>query len=165
MSAQVPTRIVVWPRVASITAIVLSAVLVVAALLGWWALPESVRIQFSIEQVMTLIGFVIFMVGLMLALGLSRVRADEAGLMIRNGVRVHRYRWDEIRGVRFRPGDPWAYLLLDNTPERRERSGEQYRRQQMIAVQSPDGARARRAVDDIVAMGRHYSGDSSSASD
>lgn len=161
MSAQVPTPVVVWPRVASITAIVLSVVLVVAALLGWWALPDSVRIQFSIEQVLTLIGFVIVIMGLMLGLGLSRARADESGLVIRNGVRVHRYRWDEIRGVRFRPGDPWAYVLLDTTPERRERSGEPYRRQQIIAVQSPDGARARQAVDDIVALGRYYAGGSS----
>lgn len=161
MPTQVPTRVVVWPRVASVTAITLSAVLVGATLLGWWALPESVQIQFTIGQVLTLIGIVIVMIGLMLGLGLSRVRADESGLMIRNGVRVHRYRWDEIRGVRFRPGDPWAYVLLDTTPERRERSGEKYRRQQMIAVQSPDGARARKAVDDIVALGRYYSGDSS----
>lgn len=161
MTEQVPTRLVVWPRVALITAVAVSAVLVSATLVGWWALPPHIQIQFSVSQVVTLVFILIAMMGIVLGLGLSRVKADKAGLWVRNGVRVHSYRWDEVRGVRFRPGDPWAYVLLDNSAERVRRSGERYRRQQMIAIQSPDGARARRAVEDIVAMGRHYSGETS----
>lgn len=162
MTGREPEPLTVWPRVSLITAIILSAVLVAAALFGWYRLPADIQAKFSAIQVATLIVFILVMMAMMLGLGLCRVRADAKGVFVRNGLLSNTYRWDEIRGVRYRQGDPWAYLLLDPTPGQQLRGGEKYRRRQMIAIQNPDGQRARDAADRVVEMARYYSAEGSS---
>jgi hypothetical protein len=62
---------------------------------------------------------------------------SEAGVVVRNGVRTHHFEWAEIRGFRFTPDDPWAYVELVGEPETRP----------LVAVQRVDGDRAGAAVD------------------
>lgn len=131
-----------YPRATTLTAIGLSVVLLLAAWLGWQALPADIQELFSGVQVGTLVLFVLVMLGMMLGLGLSHVRADEAGLLIRNGLRSHRIEWQQIEGFRFTPHDPWAYVLFADDPGSRP----------LMAVQRVDGARARRFVDELTAQ-------------
>lgn len=124
------------PRRALLTATALSALLVGAAALGWVALPAAVQAQFTGPQLLTLAFFVVVMVGFMMSLGLSYVRADAAGITFRNGLRTHRVAWTEIRGFRFTENDPWAYVLLEGDPEQRP----------LLGIQRTDHARAEAAV-------------------
>lgn len=160
----VPRSLNVWPRVSLITSIVLSVILVAATLWGWFRLPDEIQAQFNIPQLVTLILFVVVMLLMMLGLGMSRLRADDRGIWMRNGLFTRRFAWHEVRGVRYRPGDPWAFLLLDAGASDKRRPGEKFRRQQIIAIQNPDGARARRAADQLVEMARAHANPDHSAS-
>ena len=111
------------PRAALTMAIALSLVLVVASLIGWFALPSDIRALFTGLQLGTLVFFVAFMIGLMMVIGLSQVRVDGDGLTIRNGLRTHVVAWDEVRGFRFTEHDPWAYVLMDGQPDQRPLMG------------------------------------------
>lgn len=126
---------VLRPRNALLTAVSLSVVLVVAAGLGWALLPAETRELFTGPQLATLVFFVLVMIGVMLGVGLSSVRVDADGLLVRNGPRTHRIAWSQVRGFRFTSNDPWAYVLLDGEPESRP----------LIALQRVDGERAKAA--------------------
>lgn len=128
--------LILRPRAALLMAVVLSAVLVAAAALGWYALPAHIRVLFTGLQVGTLVFFILVMIGFMMAVGLSRVRVDEDGLAIRNGLRNHRIPWTAIRGFRFTEHDPWAYVLLEGEPDQRP----------LMAVQRTDHERAEQMV-------------------
>lgn len=131
------TPLVFRPRRSLLTASALSAVLVGAAALGWLALPAEIQVQFTGLQLLTLAFFVLVMVGFMMSLGLSVVRADAAGLTFRNGLRTHRLAWDHVRGFRFAEDDPWAYVLVDHEPGQRP----------LLGIQRTDRDRAEAAVD------------------
>lgn len=137
-SDPVPTgRVVFRPRVLLVFASVVSVLFVAACLVGWFALG-SVRAQFTGLQVGTLVLFIVWIVGLMMGLALSVVVVEDSGLVVRNGVVTRRYDFSEVRAVRYREGDPWAYLELHETGT----AGEHLRRQ-CLAIQRVDGARAR----------------------
>jgi len=127
------------PRVALLTAIALSAVLVGATALGWLLLPADIQRQFTGIQLATLVFFVIVMLAIMLAVGLSVVVVSDSGVVVRNGLRTHHFTWPEIRGFRFTADDPWAYVELVGEPETRP----------LVAVQRVDGERAAAAVDTL----------------
>lgn len=130
-----------YPRATTLTAIGLSIVLVFAAWLGWQALPPDIQALFTGVQLGTLALFVGVMLAVMLGVGLSNVRVDEAGLLVRNGLRRHRIEWQQIEGFRFTPHDPWAYVLLADDPGSRA----------LVAVQRVDGERARGFVAELTA--------------
>jgi len=127
---------VLRPRAALWTAVGLSGVLVLAAFAGWRLLPEEIRQLFTGVQLATLVFFILVMVGVMLGVGLSSVTAGDDGLVVRNGLRVHRIGWGEIDGFRFTPDDPWAHVLLSDDPGSRP----------LMALQRVDGVRARRSL-------------------
>ena len=106
------------PRRALLMAGVLSGVLVVSSLVGWLAMPANIRELFTLPQVLTLAFFVLFMIALMMGIGLSYLRVDDAGLHFRNGVRTHHVPWGDVRGFRFTEHDPWAYVMLDDDAQR-----------------------------------------------
>ena len=130
-----------YPRVTTLTAIGLSVVLLIAAWVGWQALPPDIQELFNGAQVATLVLFILVMLGMMLGIGLSNVRADDEGLLIRNGLRTHRIGWQQIEGFRFTAHDPWAYVLLVDDPGSRP----------LVAVQRVDGERARSFVAELTA--------------
>lgn len=113
------TPLVIRPRRALLTASVLSAVLGVAAVAGWVAMPAQTRDLFTAPQLLTLAFFVLVMIGFMMSVGLSFVRADVDGLTFRNGLRTHHLGWSQVSGFRFTENDPWAYVLTDGEPDQR----------------------------------------------
>lgn len=111
--------LVVRPLRALVTASVLSAVLVVAAVVGWFATPVQTRDLFTAPQLLTLAFFILVMIGFMMSVGLCYVRADTEGLTFRNGLRTHHLDWPQVTGFRFTENDPWAYVLTDGDPDQR----------------------------------------------
>ncbi|GAA1372281.1 hypothetical protein GCM10009638_04420 [Luteococcus sanguinis] len=116
---------------------VLSTVLVLAALLGWVMLGGEIRQQFNIPQILTLIGFIVIIIGIMMAIGLSKLVADDTGITVRNGLRTNHFGWDEITDVQLSEGDPWAYLVTTRLDD------QGYEKNHMVlAIQSSEGPAA-----------------------
>lgn len=130
----------VRPRATLLTSVVLSVVLTVLYVVLWFLQPPTTRALYSSLQLGTLVLFLVIGIAIMLAIGLSLVRADGDGLTVRNGLRAHRLRWSEVAAIRYRDGDPWAYAeLVAGHASGRERL-------MLLGVQQTDGARAREAV-------------------
>ncbi|NYI72386.1 hypothetical protein GGQ54_002946 [Naumannella cuiyingiana] len=127
-------------RVSIIGAALGTGVLTVAAVLGWFALPELSRALFTIPQVLTLIGFLVALDAVIWSLSASAVRADAGGVTVRNGPRTRRYPWSDVAAVSYRRSDPWANLVLRNSGEHDPP------RRPMLGIQRVDGERADRAV-------------------
>lgn len=127
---------VLRPRAVLLTGIVLSSVLVLACVLGWTLLPPEIQVLFTGPQLATLGFFVLVMIAIMLAVGLSTVRIDVDGLEVRNGVSRHRIDWADVRGIRYSEHDAWAFVQLEGDPDTRP----------LLAVQRSDGERADQAV-------------------
>lgn len=123
-------------------AVVLSIVVAGAALMGWFLLPEDIRVLFSPFQIATLLVILGFMVTAMMLLAFSSVRVDDAGLVVRNGPFTRRVRWDDVASVRFRHGDPWVYLVLSGNPDDPSRVA-------LLGLQATDGPRTLAAVSDL----------------
>lgn len=130
-------------------AIALSVVSLVVWIFGWFAFPDDIRDQFNWTQIATLVGFLVFVIGFMVALGTCTVHADEHGLRLRNVWQRKSWTWDEISGVRFRSGDPWALVLTgdDRDPQRHA----------ILAIQAADGKWARDRVDELRELAREIS--------
>jgi len=125
------------------TAVILSMVLLAGALWVWYELGPEIRAQVTWLQAATLLFFVIFMIGVMLAVGYSHVWAAEGEVVIRNGPVMRRFRTEQIAGLRLRKGDPWAYLLVKD-PE-----GDGVRRRAVLAIQSVEGEGAEKKVREL----------------
>lgn len=137
--------LVLRPLRALVTASVLSAVLLATAVVGWVAMPAETRDLFTAPQLLTLAFFVLVMIGFMMSVGLSVVRADEAGLTFRNGLRTHHLDWAQVAGFRFTENDPWAYVLTDGDPDQRP----------LLGLQRTDRERADAAFAALNAVWRH----------
>ncbi|MDO4718134.1 MAG: PH domain-containing protein [Propionibacteriaceae bacterium] len=118
------SRPVMW------TALVGSIVLMVLAMYGWFSLGQEIRAKVTEFQLATLIFFVLVMVAIMLSIGYSRMWANDDGVTVRNMFRVRTFALSDIVGVRFREGDPWAFLLL------RDEGAEEPKRHAILAIQS-----------------------------
>jgi hypothetical protein len=99
---------------------------------GWVAMPAQTRDLFTAPQLVTLASFVVVMIGFMMSVGLSYVRADADGLTFRNGLRTHHLDWSQVSGFRFTENDPWAYVLTEGEPDQRP----------LLGLQRTDRARA-----------------------
>ncbi|MEZ5090124.1 MAG: PH domain-containing protein [Micropruina sp.] len=117
----------------------LSVSLVAASLLGWFMTPPHIRAMFTVLQILTLLLFLAIMIGMALGLGLSYVRADDEGLMFRNGVRTRTVPWSQVTAFRYRVHDPWAFVLLRGQPD-------QY---PLMGIQRSDRQRAEEHVADL----------------
>lgn len=137
-----PTRtpsgdLVARPRVVFLSVVAWTVVLVAGAFLGWFALPAHVRALFTAIQVGTLLLFLAIMLGILWVVALSIVRADAAGVTIRNGLKTHRIPWSQVRGVEFTRHDSFAYLI----------TGDGHDRRLMLGIMRSDGPRS----DELVA--------------
>ena len=137
------------PRRLRILGVAMSVVLIVLVLVGWYALPRSLRNEFTVSQILTLLALVGFLELVMLAVASSYVRADAGGLRFRNGLRRYSVGWERVHKVLLRPGDPWAIVLL--TPA--DGSGFEVdldaEKRQLMGIQANDGEYARRAVQSL----------------
>ena len=123
------------------TAVVLSIVLLSFSLYGWWAIGPEIRNQVTWPQAGTLLFFVLLMIGIMLSVGYSRLWADGDEVVIRNGPLLRRYKVDQLAGVRLRPGDAWASLLIKSDGDLKHKA--------TLAIQSLEGDQAQRKVKEL----------------
>ena len=136
-----PERLSYASGPALMTGVVLSIVLMSSALFGWWALGKEVRDRVTWAQAGTLLFFVLLMVAIMLSIGYSRLWADGDQVVVRNGPFLHRHPVASIAGVRMRPGDAWASLLIKGDGE--------LKRRPVLAIQSLEGASGQAKLVDL----------------
>ena len=115
----------------------------------WLALPVTVRVLFSVSQRLTLLAVLALLVGVIVALVTSSVRADADGLRIRNGLRTYTVPWDRVHKVIFRSGDPWAQLLLTPADGSAFEVDLDAEKRQLMGIQAVDGPRAHAAVTEL----------------
>ena len=129
---------VCYPRKLRIVGGIFVAALVIVTVIGWFALPIHLRQQFTPFQIITLLVFLLAIIAVIAMVGLSVVRADHAGVVLRNGIRTHRLAWQDIHAVLYRTGDPWPTLLIGDPDDPR--------RQLVLGIQRTDRQRADKAV-------------------
>jgi hypothetical protein len=141
--------LVLRPRRLRILAVIMSLTLTGVVVLGWSALPQSLRDAFTPSQLLTLLALLLVLLFIMVAIAASYVRADATGLRFRNGVRTHVVPWSRVHKIMLRPGDPWAIVLLlpdDGRPFEVDLDAE---KRQLMGVQANDGDSSRRAVAEL----------------
>jgi len=132
---------ITYPRRMRIVGSCFSGVLVLAAIAGWFTLPHGLRIQFTTSEVITIVLFLVAVVGAIMSVALSTVRTDAAGLTIRNALRTRRIEWSQVRRIVYRAGDAWPTLLINN-PDDPDKVV-------VLAIQRTDHERADRAVAEL----------------
>lgn len=126
---------------ALLTAVVLSAVLLISAMAGWVAIGPAVREQVSWSQGGVWLFLIFLMLAIMLSVGYSRLWAEGTTVTVRNGPLLKKLPVSQIAGLRLRKGDPWAYILI-------KRDGE-LKRVAVLAIQHAEGNGARRKVNQL----------------
>ncbi|HEY9293804.1 MAG TPA: PH domain-containing protein [Microlunatus sp.] len=132
---------VCYPRKLRIVGGVFASALVLVTIFGWFALPIHLRQQFTPFQIITLLVFLAAILAVIAMAALSVVRADQQGVVLRNGIRTHRLAWQQVHGVLYRQGDPWPTLLTGDRDDPH--------RQLVLGIQRTDGDRALRAVAEL----------------
>ncbi len=132
------------PKGARIAAALAAATLVAAMAGLWLLLSEEVRASFSFPQRVTLVAFFAVVLAGLYGVYRTSARADDAGLTVVNGYRLHRYEWAEVVRVSLGPHRPWALLdLADGSTA------------SVIAIQSADKDLASRSVRELAAVLDH----------
>lgn len=153
-----PPVFVAWPRRLRVFALAVAGLLCAFTTVWWLALPPATRGLFTWSQRLTLLGVLALLVGVMVALAASSVRADADGLRIRNGLRTHTVPWSRVHKVIFRNGDPWAQLLLTPADGRPFSVDLDAEKRQLMGIQTVDGPRAQSAVAELRRRHRAYAG-------
>ena len=144
-----PPVFVAWPRRLRIFGFVIIAALCVLTAVWWFALPADIRDLFTVSQRLTLLGVLTLLVGVIVAVATSSVRADAEGLRIRNGLRSYAVPWPRVHKIIFRSGDPWAQLLLIPDDGRVFEVSLDAEKRQLMGIQAVDGAQAHAAVEEL----------------
>ena len=146
MSEHLPLPRLYRPRGARIAAGVAAVTLVAAMAVLWLLLSADARAGFTVSQRITLLGFLAAHVAVLYAVYRTSARADENGLTVVNGYRVHRYEWAEVVRVSLGPHRPWALLdLADGSTA------------SVMAIQSADKQLAARSVRELASVLAHRS--------
>jgi Bacterial PH domain len=130
--------------------------LVLLAAVGWYALPATVRVLFTLSQLLTLLvilAAILFVIGVIAS---SYVRADRSGLRLRNGLRTHVIPWSRVHKILLRRGDPWAFVLLRPTDGRPFEVDLDADKQMLMGIIATEGAAARRAVEELRQRHQRY---------
>jgi hypothetical protein len=141
--------LVLRPRRLRWIAIISGPALVALMLLGWFALPREIRVLFTISQLLTLVGLLAVIIFVLATVAASYVRADAAGLRIRNGLRRHDVPWSRLHKIILRPGDPWAMALLKPADGRPFQVDLDAEKRQLMGIQASDGPAARQGVQQL----------------
>jgi Bacterial PH domain len=144
------------PHRVRVITIVASLILCTVAAVIWLALPAEIRALFTPGQILTLLGLLAFLIGAMVAMSSSYVRADGTGLRIRNGLRVHAVPWQRVHKIILRPGDPWALLLLKPVDGRPFEADIDADKRQLMGIQAVDGPVATAAVNELRVRHRRF---------
>jgi asparagine N-glycosylation enzyme membrane subunit Stt3 len=151
-----PPVFVAWPRRLRIFGFAIIVALCGLTAFWWFALPADIRGLFSVSQRLTLLGVLALLVGVIVAVATSSVRADAEGLRIRNGLRTHAVPWPRVYKIIFRSGDPWAQLLLFPDDGRVFEVSLDAEKRQLMGIQAVDGAQAHAAVEELRRRHRAY---------
>ena len=154
--AVAPSTLVIRPRRLRLVAAIFALALVLATLYGWLALPEEIQSLFTVSQRLTLLALLAVLVGVMVALALSVVRADADGLWFRNGLRTHTVPWDRVHQIILRRGDPWAFVLLTPADGSAFTADLDAEKRQLMALQYGDGAAAQVGVEELRRRQRYW---------
>lgn len=127
-------RLILRSRPALLMGSVLSLLLMGGAVLLWVQMGPLARSQWTLPQLVTIIIFILVMVGVMMSIGLSQITCTPNGVTIRNAIRTHSYPWSEIDTFTMGSGDPWPYLLL-----RPVAGAEEGEAKMILAVQRAEG--------------------------
>ena len=131
-----PDTVTIRPRIQLICAWVSAAVVVVLFAVVAWLLPETdTGVYFQVADQVSMVVLGLLIGGGLLLMARPRVRADAAGVEVRNVGSARYYPWSEIEGVAFPDGASWARLDLPD---------DEY--QPVLAVQSVDRDRAVRDI-------------------
>lgn len=136
------TAVVLRPRKAAILAWVgATAILVlfVAIAIVLRNSPTGVFFRLADQVALVLLG--VFIAAGLLLLALPRVRADAAGIEVRNVFTTHSLPWTDVRRIAFPDGASWARLDLPD---------DEYL--PMLAIQAVDRQRAVRGITRIRAL-------------
>lgn len=151
-----PAQVLLRPRKLRVVGALLGGALTVVYLVGWLLLDPSIRARVSTSQALTLVLILAVMLFVIAALAASSVRADEDGLVIRNGLVVHRVEWWRVHKFLLRPGDPWGIVLLrpaDGSPIETNLDTDKL---QLMGIQYSDGELARSSMATLRALHRRY---------
>jgi hypothetical protein len=121
--------------------IVFGSALAVVCVAAWISFPASVKADFTVLQRITTVFLILLFAAAEYGVMRSRAVATEAGLLVVNGYRQHRFEWAQVVAIHMPPGAPWAVLDLDD--------GETC---SVMAIQGSDGARAKKAVRELRAL-------------
>ena len=144
-----PPVFVAWPRRLRIFGFAITVALCALTAFWWFALPAEIRELFTLSQRLTLLGVLALLVGVILAVAMSSVRADAEGVQIRNGLRRYAVPWPRVHKIIFRSGDPWAQLLLIPDDGRGFEVSLDAEKRQLMGIQAVDGAQAHAAVEEL----------------
>jgi Bacterial PH domain len=147
---------VAWPHRLRVFGLLTAAVLGAFTVVWWFALPPDVRELFTVSQRLTLLAVLALLVGVIVAVAASSVRADETGLLIRNGLRTHQVPWVRVHKIIFRRGDPWAQLLITPADGSRFEVDIDAEKRQLMGIQAVDGDRAQQAVEELRRRHRQF---------
>lgn len=86
--------------------------MLVATAAFWSLLSVDVRADFTLFQRLTLLLFVAGVLAVLYGIYRTSARAEDTGLTVTNGYRVHRYEWAEVVRVSLGPNRPWVLLDL-----------------------------------------------------
>lgn len=126
------------PFGARLVGTVLGAMLLVLVIAVWILLGPATRARFTAFQLSTLVFLGLIALAVWFALMRSRVTVAEEGVTVVNGYRRRDFAWSQLVAVNLRRGAPWAGIdLSDGTSL------------SALAIQSSDGDRAIRAVQDL----------------
>jgi hypothetical protein len=141
--------LVLRPRRLRLIVIIFSPALSALMVVGWFALPRDIRVLFTPSQLLTLLGLLGLIIFVLATAAASYVRADAAGLRIRNGLRRHDVPWSRVHKIILRAGDPWAQVLLKPADGRPFEADFDAEKRQLMGIQASDGPAAREAVEQL----------------
>jgi PH (Pleckstrin Homology) domain-containing protein len=141
--------LVLRPRRLRLIVIIFSPALSALMAFGWFTLPREIRLLFTPSQLLTLLGILGLIIFVLATAAASYVRADAAGLRIRNGLRRHDVPWSRVHKIILRAGDPWAQVLLKPADGRPFEADFDAEKRQLMGIQASDGPAAREAVEQL----------------
>jgi hypothetical protein len=147
---------VAGPRRLRILVIIAVVALCTLTFVGWFALPRNIRQLFTVSQLLTLLGVLALLVGVIVGVAASSVRADESGLQIRNGLHSYQVPWGRVHKIIFRSGDPWAQLLLIPADGSEFKVDLDAEKRLLMGIQAVDGDRAQQAVEELRRRHRQF---------
>lgn len=128
---------------------VLAGLIVVAMVVVGLLLKQSSSgaVTFRTADQLAMIGLGLIIAGGVLIMTRPYIRADAAGLVVRNFGGVKHIPWQVVRAVRFSGAVPWASLELQDDDEL-----------SLLAIQAVDGEAAAEATDTLRELLRNSQG-------